>query len=102
MSEKLSGRTAVITGSTSGIGRAMALRFACEGHSVVIHGTNAARAAAVVEQITHSGGRAAACLGDVADDAFAAELASFAGIILDRWTSWWLMPGWSRSNRSWI
>jgi len=74
----LDGKTAVITGSTRGIGRAMARMFAGEGASVVIHGTNPARAAAVVEEITHAGGRAAACLGDVANDAFAIELAHFA------------------------
>lgn len=78
MSGTLSGTTAIITGSTRGIGRAIALLFAREGASVVVHGTDAARAAATVDEITRAGGHAAACLGDVADDTFGPKLAAFA------------------------
>jgi NAD(P)-dependent dehydrogenase (short-subunit alcohol dehydrogenase family) len=74
----LSGKTAVITGSTRGIGRAIAMRFAREGASVVVHGTDAGRSAAVVDEIVSAGGRAQACLGNVAEDGFGEQLAQFA------------------------
>lgn len=52
---ELAGRHVVITGAGSGIGRACAVRFAAEGARVVVSDRDAARAAAVAEQI---GGRA--------------------------------------------
>ena len=78
MSDTFSGKTVVITGSTRGIGREMARQFAQAGASIVIHGTNSNRAAEVMEELTHSGTKAVACLGDVADPAFANELAECA------------------------
>jgi len=78
MSGNLLGKTAVITGSTRGIGRAIALRFAAEGASIVIHGTDAARARATVRAVTEAGGCAEVCLGDVAGDGFGEELAAYA------------------------
>jgi NAD(P)-dependent dehydrogenase (short-subunit alcohol dehydrogenase family) len=74
----LTGKTAVVTGSTRGIGRAIALLFAQEGAAVVVHGTDAARANAVVAEIVQAGGRAAACLGDVADETLGGRLTDFA------------------------
>ena len=56
---KLSGRTALITGAASGIGRATALMFAQAGAAVVVnHWERAEEAQAVVAQITQNGGRA--------------------------------------------
>lgn len=78
MEKTLAGKTAVVTGSSRGIGRAIAVRLAREGAQVVIHGTDAARAGAVVEEIVSAGGAAAVCLGDVADESFAERLAQFA------------------------
>lgn len=78
MSGMFVGKTAVITGSSRGIGRAMALRFAAEGANVVVHGTDATRAHATAQAIVESGGCAGVCLGDVAEDGFGEELASYA------------------------
>jgi NAD(P)-dependent dehydrogenase (short-subunit alcohol dehydrogenase family) len=78
MTGKLSGKTAIVTGSSRGIGRAIALRFAGEGARVVIHGTDAARANTVAEEIRAAGREAAIFLGDVTRDGFGEELAAFA------------------------
>jgi NAD(P)-dependent dehydrogenase (short-subunit alcohol dehydrogenase family) len=45
---------------------------------VVIHGTDRARTAAVVEEVTAAGGRADSLLGNVADDEFGEKLGAFA------------------------
>jgi NAD(P)-dependent dehydrogenase (short-subunit alcohol dehydrogenase family) len=74
----LAGKTAVVTGSSRGIGRAIALRFARAGAQVVVHGTDAGRTIAVADEIETAGGRAGVCLGDVADDSFGEKLAQFA------------------------
>lgn len=67
---ELTGRTAVVTGSSSGIGRAAALELAAAGAEVVVHGRRSADAVeAVAEQIRARGGSAEALLGDVAEAA---------------------------------
>lgn len=52
---KLEGKVAIVTGSTSGMGRATALLFAREGAKVVVTGRNEERAKAVVDQIKADG-----------------------------------------------
>lgn len=49
------GKTALVTGSTDGLGRELALALAADGAHVIVHGRNAARGQAVVDEITKSG-----------------------------------------------
>src|SRR6478609_3177043 len=66
----LEGQRSLVTGATSGIGRAIALQLARDGAEVLVHGRDAARGAETVEEITAAGGKAsfmAADLGDAAD-----------------------------------
>jgi NAD(P)-dependent dehydrogenase (short-subunit alcohol dehydrogenase family) len=58
MGTRLHGRTALVTGATSNIGRAIAIAFGAEGASVVVSGRDARRGAEVVQTIAAAGGRA--------------------------------------------
>ena len=71
---EVDGKVIVVTGATSGIGRATAEVLASHGASVMVAGRNAGAAAEVVAAITDAGGAAGASLGDVADPAFAERL----------------------------
>jgi NAD(P)-dependent dehydrogenase (short-subunit alcohol dehydrogenase family) len=68
---KMDGKTVLITGSTDGVGRYVAKRLAAEGANVLIHGRDAARAKALVEEITRD--------GHAAPRFYQADLASLAG-----------------------
>jgi 3-oxoacyl-[acyl-carrier protein] reductase len=63
--KKLDGKVAIISGSGRGIGRALALKLASEGASIVVNDLDEKPAAEVVKQIEASGGKAAACVGNV-------------------------------------
>jgi 3-oxoacyl-[acyl-carrier protein] reductase len=68
----LSGKVALVTGGSRGIGRAIALALATQGASVAVnYASNASAADEVVQRIASCGGKAVAVQGDVAqgDDA---------------------------------
>lgn len=65
---RLQGKTAIVTGAASGIGRAIAERFAHEGAKVALADINAEAAGTVVEGIRAAGGEAMAVAMDVADE----------------------------------
>ena len=56
--KKLIGKTAIITGSTKGIGRAIAVRFADEGANVVVTGRDEIEGKSLVKKIERDGGNA--------------------------------------------
>ena len=58
MGTRLEHKTALVTGATSNIGRAIAINFAAEGAHVVVSGRSQERGAEVVDEIRAAGGRA--------------------------------------------
>ncbi|MFF4895816.1 SDR family NAD(P)-dependent oxidoreductase [Streptomyces sp. NPDC001068] len=78
MDLKLSGRRALITGSSSGLGEAIAKMLAAEGATVVVHGRDKDRAERVAGEIRADGGSATTVLGDLASDEAATEVARAA------------------------
>ncbi len=77
-SRRLHGKVAVVTGSSGGIGQAIAYEFAREGASVVINSRAAARAGDAAAAMEHEGFRAAAFAADIRDLVQARALASAA------------------------
>jgi 3-oxoacyl-[acyl-carrier protein] reductase len=71
----LTGKTALVTGASRGIGRAIALRIAAEGALVAVHyGSNDAAAKETIELITDAGGRAFSIRAELGVQGDAAQL----------------------------
>ena len=83
---------ALVTGATSGIGRAVARALAADGFSVIVHGRDAARGAVVADEIVAGGGHArfvAADLTDAADvERLAVEAADVDVLVNNAGFSW--------------
>jgi len=77
--QSLGGRTALVTGATSGIGRAVAIQLAREGADVIVHGRDAERGEQVVAEITQQGGKAHFTAADLSDPIEFRRLADEAG-----------------------
>lgn len=80
-SSVLQGRTALVTGATSGIGKAVAQNLARHGVQVVVHGRDHARGEALVKEIAEEGGVARFVAADLADATDTLRLASEAGAV---------------------
>jgi NAD(P)-dependent dehydrogenase (short-subunit alcohol dehydrogenase family) len=78
MDYKLAGKRALVTGSSAGLGEAIAIMLADEGVHVIVHGRNEERTNAVVQRIIEAGGNAEAALGDLSTDEGADSVASLA------------------------
>jgi NAD(P)-dependent dehydrogenase (short-subunit alcohol dehydrogenase family) len=73
--------TALVTGATSGIGKAVAKRLAADGMSVIVVGRNSRRGTETVDEITAAGGRARFIEADLEDPAGIERLTADVGEI---------------------
>jgi 3-oxoacyl-[acyl-carrier protein] reductase len=73
---QLKNHRAIVTGSSAGIGEAIARRLAAEGAAVIVHGRRADAVSAVAEAINADGGQAEGLAADLADPGDCAQLIS--------------------------
>jgi NAD(P)-dependent dehydrogenase (short-subunit alcohol dehydrogenase family) len=69
---------ALVTGATSGIGRATAIQLARDGFEILAHGRDADRGRSVIDAIVTAGGRGKFIAGDLSDMPFLRKLADEA------------------------
>jgi NAD(P)-dependent dehydrogenase (short-subunit alcohol dehydrogenase family) len=74
----LDGLIALVTGATSGMGRAAAEELARHGAEVIVHGRDTARGQEAVDAITSAGGRARFAAADLTDPAGPEQLVAAA------------------------
>jgi 3-oxoacyl-[acyl-carrier protein] reductase len=74
----LDGKTAIVTGASRGIGRAIAVKLADEGASVVLTARDSGLLDSAIRQITESGGRAVRIAADLREPGAAAAIAKHA------------------------
>jgi NAD(P)-dependent dehydrogenase (short-subunit alcohol dehydrogenase family) len=77
----LEGLRALVTGATSGIGRAVAEELARQGAEVIVNGRDVARGEAVVDSITAGGGKASFVAADLSDPVEIGNLAEHVGAV---------------------
>ena len=78
MDLQLKGHRAIVTGSSAGIGEAIARRLAAEGAAVIVHGRRAHAVSAVAQAISADGGQAEGLTADLSDPGDGARLISGA------------------------
>jgi len=78
MDLRIKGKRALVTGSSSGLGEAIAVLLAGEGAEVIIHGRDEKRTKSVADRINQSGGKAVYALGDLATEEGADNVAKAA------------------------
>jgi 3-oxoacyl-[acyl-carrier protein] reductase len=78
---KLDGKVAIVSGSGRGIGRAVALKLAGDGASVVVNDLDEAPARETADAIAAAGGQAVVCAGSVTEPTFGER---FVGTAIDR------------------
>jgi NAD(P)-dependent dehydrogenase (short-subunit alcohol dehydrogenase family) len=76
--QRLTGKVAIITGASAGIGRAAAKLFAAEGAKVVVAARREAELETLVAEITRDGGTAVSLAGDVQSEEFSKALVALA------------------------
>jgi NAD(P)-dependent dehydrogenase (short-subunit alcohol dehydrogenase family) len=90
--QDLQGRVALVTGATSGIGRAAAQELARLGAEVVVHGRSPDRAAEVVAAINDAGGKARSVLADLTNtdeiEALAREVGDLDVLVNNAGVAW--------------